>query len=93
MLYMHIITWEPAQRDAVAKRAQTMGLKMPEGVKLIGFWNDLEGHRAFMLVDRSPAVVDAKHILESSWAWSDLCKTEVVPVMEFEEMMKLLPKS
>lgn len=93
MLYMHIITWEPAQRDAVAKRAQTMGLKMAEGVKLIGFWNDLEGHRAFMLVDRSPAVVDAKHMLEASWAWSDLCKTEVVPVMEFEEMMKLLPKS
>ncbi len=93
MLYMHIITWEPAQRDAVVKRAQTMGLKMPESVKLIGFWNDLRGQRAFMLVDVPPAVVDAKHILESSWAWSDLCKTEVAPVMEFEEMMKLLPKS
>ena len=92
MLYMDIITWEPDQRDAVAKRAQTMGLKMPEGVKLIGFWNDLHGHRAFMLVDMPPAAIDAKHILEAHWPWSDLCKTEVAPVMEFEEMMKLLPR-
>jgi hypothetical protein len=93
MLYMHIITWEPAQRDAVVKRAQTMGLKMAEGEKLIGFWNDLHGHRAFMLVDMPPAAVDEKHILESSWPWSDLCKTETVAVMAFEEVMKLLPKS
>ena len=93
MLYMHIITWEPPQRDAVEKRAQTMGLKVAEGVKLIGFWNDLHGNRAFMLVDTPPAAVDAKHILEASWAWSDLCKIEVVPVMELEEVMKLLPKS
>jgi hypothetical protein len=92
MLYMHIITWEPPQRDAVVKRAQTMGLKMPEGVKLIGFWNDLRGLRAFMLVDVPPAAVDEKHILEASWPWSDLCKMEVAPVMEFEEAMKLLPR-
>ena len=92
MLYMHIITWEPAQRDAVEKRAQTMGLKVAEGVKLIGFWNDLHGHRAFMLVDVDPAAVDAKHILEANRPWSDLCKTEMVPVMEFEEVMKFLPK-
>lgn len=92
MLYMHIITWEPAQRDAVVKRAQTMGVKMPEGVKLIGFWQDLHGHRAFMLVDTPPAAVDAKHILEASWPWGDLCKTECVAVMETEEAMKLIPK-
>jgi hypothetical protein len=65
---------------------------MTEGVKLIGFWNDLHGHRAFMLVDVPPAAVDAKHILETSWAWNDLCKTETVPVMAFEEVMKLIPK-
>jgi hypothetical protein len=93
MLYMHIITWEPAQRDAVVKRAQAVGVKLEKGEKLIGFWNDLHGHRAFMLVDVPPAAVDAKHILEASWAWNDLCKTEVVPVMEFQEVMKLLPKT
>lgn len=93
MLWMHIITWEPAQRDAIIKRAQTTEMKFAEGEKLIGFWNDLHGHRAFMLVDTPPAVVDAKHILEGSWPWSDLCKVEAVAVMEFEEMMKLLPKS
>ena len=91
MLWMHIITWDPDKRDEVIKRAQTeAALKVPEGAKLIGFWNDLHGCRAFMLTD-APAL-DPKQILEASFAWGDLCRIEVVPVMGFEEIMKLVPK-
>ena len=89
MLNMHIITWEPAQRDEVIKRAQTMGIKYSEGTKLIGFWIDLHGCRAFELTDGPPP--DPKGTFEASFAWNDLVKIEVVPVMEYEEVMKLLP--
>ena len=37
-------------------------------------------------------VVDPKAILAMSFAWEDLGKTEFVPVMETEEILKLLPK-
>jgi hypothetical protein len=43
-----------------------------------------------MLTD-APAL-DPKQILEASFAWGDLCRIEVVPVMGFEEIMKLVPK-
>jgi hypothetical protein len=93
MLWMHIITWDPDKRDEVIKRAQAeAALKVPEGAKLIGFWNDLHGCRAFMLTDVAPAMVDAKFILEAGWPWHDLVKVECFPVMEFEEIMKLVPK-
>jgi len=92
MLYMTIITWEPAQRDAVIKRVQTMGVKVPKGVKVLGMWADLSGHRVFQLTDWPP-VADPKIILEDNLAWTDLVKIESVPVMQVEEMMKLLPKA
>lgn len=91
MLWMNIWTWAPEKRDEVWKRAEALGTKMPEGVKLLGQWVDLNGCRAFELID--VAAVDPKLILESVWPWSDLCKVEAVAVMEGEEIMKLLPKS
>ena len=91
MLYMTIITWEPPQRDAVAKRFATLGPKHPAGVKVLGHWVDVNGGRAFELTDWPPAV-DPKILVETSFASNDLCKIESVPVMPAGEIMKLLPK-
>jgi hypothetical protein len=92
MLYMTILTWEPPQRDAVIKRFATLGVKEPAGVKVLGMWVDINGGRAFEL-EEWPATADPKLSVQASFAWNDLCKIEPVPVIEAQEMMKLLPKA
>ena len=93
MLVMNIMTWEPDKRDEVLKRTQ-MGVRVPEGVKMLGLWSDVSGCRAFFLIDATDkAAVDPKAILEGWWRpWGDLCKLERCWVIETEELMKLLPK-
>ncbi|MFQ6062820.1 MAG: DUF3303 domain-containing protein [Methanosarcinales archaeon] len=87
MLFMTIFTWEPDKRDEVVKRRATE--KVPERIKVIGEWVDLQGGRVFILSETA----DPKAVLAESFAWNDLGNIECVPVMEAEEVLKLLPKS
>ena len=87
MLFVAISTWEPERRDEVDKRAAAMA-KIPEGIKLIGSWVDLAGGRVFEVAEAA----DPKAVIEGSYLWNDLCKVEIVPVMESEEAVKLIPK-
>ena len=86
MLFMGIFTWEPEKTGEVVKRRATE--EIPEGMKMIGEWKDLGRGRIFRLFE----AVDPKVILAMSSAWEDLGKAEIVPVMETEEVLKLLPK-
>jgi len=87
MLFMGILTWEPEKRDEVIKRRA--GWEYPEGVKVIGEWSDLGGNRVFSLAE----IDDPKAMLAAASAWTDVTKLEIVPLMETEEMLKLLPKT
>ena len=87
MLFMDIVTWKSEKRDEVAKRA--IEWKCPEGMKEHGYWIDLTGNRAFYLHE----VDDPKVILASNENWTDIAEIDSVPVMEFEEILKLLPKN
>ena len=87
MLFMDIWTWEPEKRDEVAKRAAEW--KCPEGIKVIGEWFDLTGHRAFYLYE----VEDSKVLLAANDYWTDIAKCESVPVMDIEEVKKLMSKA
>ena len=86
MLFMTIFTWEPEKRDEVFKRREVE--EIPEGYKVIGEWVDISGGQVFRLFD----VDDTKVIPAVTFAWNDLGKPEIVPVMETEELMKLMPK-
>jgi len=86
MLFMSIYTWEPEKRDAVTKRRAEKGTMIPQGMKIIGEWSCLAGGRVFRLVE----VDDPRVMLGASAAWADLGKIEIVPVMETEEVLKLL---
>ena len=88
MLFMSVYTYEPAQRDEVIKRRAEKGAMAPPGMKIIGEWSDVTGGRVFRLVE----VGDPRVMLGASAAWADLGKVESVPVMETEEVMKLLPR-
>jgi len=86
MLFMSIFTWEPEKMDEVVKRRATE--KIPEGIKMVGEWKDLGRGRVFRLYEAA----DPKAILAMNFAWADLGKAEFIPVMETEEVLKLLPK-
>ena len=77
-------TWKPENRDEVEKRAAEW--KCPEGIKEHGYWIDLTGNRLFFLYE----VDDPKVILAANEIWTDIAEVDSVPVMEMEEVMKLI---
>jgi len=85
MLYMNILTWDPDKRDAVIERTKKIGMEH-EGIKVIGTWVDLNGHRCFQLTEEAE---DPKFSLKANFIWSDLMKIEAVPIMEAGEFLKL----
>ncbi len=86
MLFMTIYTYEPEKREAVIKRRAEKGAMAPQGMKIVGEWSDITGGRVFRLVE----VDDPRVMLGASAAWADLGKIESVPVMQTEEVMKLV---
>jgi len=83
---MTIFTYEPEKRDQYIKRRAEKGALIPEGIKVIGNWSAIGGGRVFRLVE----VEDPKAVLAASFAWGDLGKIEIIPVMETGEAMKLI---
>ena len=58
----------------------------PQGMKIVGEWSAVTGGRVFRLVE----VDDPRVMAGASAAWADLGKIETVPVMQTEEVMKLV---
>jgi len=55
------------------------------GVKVVGEWIALAGHRGFMVFEAQ----DPKAVMATTLVWSDLLRFESVPIMEAEEVMKM----
>jgi len=83
---MSIITWEPEKRDEVIKRFTEKGVMTLKGRKVSGTWSEIGGNRAFRLVE----IEDPKALAAATFVWSDLAKIEEIPVIETEEMMKVI---
>ena len=86
MLFMTIYTYEPENRETVIKRRAEKGTLVSAGVKILGEWSAITGHRVFRLVE----VEDPRAFLAGAAAWTDLGKIESYPVMPTEEVIKLL---
>ncbi|UCF91611.1 MAG: DUF3303 family protein [Desulfobacterales bacterium] len=89
MLFMSIYTYAPEQRNAIVKRAVERGDSTPEGIQMIGEWIDISGGRIFSLFETN----NPNAILASNYAWSDLGRIEITPVMEAEKVMKAIQGS
>ncbi len=85
MLYMGIYTVEPEKVEESYKKLA--GKWVPEGVKILGHWIDLAANRTFILWE-----ADAESTAKFARMWSDIGKSELVPVMEIEKYMKLTQK-
>lgn len=86
MLYMTIFTYESENRDEVIKRAVTKGTMVPEGAKNLGEWSSTGGGKVFRLIEMDDPLVAYK----ASYAWSDLGKIEIFPVIDTQELLKIL---
>ena len=88
MLFMVVFTYEPEDRETVVNRRKEIGQTKVPGMKTIGEWSYLGSGKVFELVECD----NPRSMLGASSAWADLGKLEIFPVMETEELMKLLPK-
>ena len=84
MLFMMIINFEPEKRSEVVKRRIEKGPISRD--KIIGVWGAIAGGRIFGVAE----VDDPKTLFERVYAWSDLGRIELIPIMATEEMIKLV---
>lgn len=85
MFFMNICTWAPEDEKEIARRRTNW--KWPEGVKVIFEFADLQGCRTINIVD-----TDAKGLIASRAAWTDVMVFETFPVYPFGESKKLVKR-
>ena len=88
MLFLSILSFDAANREAILKRRALGGEKVPEGVHVLQELVDLSKNRVFRISE----VTDPKAILEANMAWNELGEVETVLVMETEEVLESLDR-
>ena len=86
MLFMVTFTGEPGNQKEALKRAAERKNTEWEGVKVIGRWVYPGAHKAFALCEAQDVTALVKMTLPSS----DLGRYEIVPVIELEELRKMV---
>ncbi len=81
MKFIVIHTWEPHERNEIAKRRMENGLMVPKGIKVVSEWLDTNGARQIILFEAD----SAKECFKWSISWGDLGKYETFPVVEVED--------
>ena len=81
MLYMVVETYKDGAAPEIYRRAGEQGRLMPEGLRYVSSWVDLELKRCFQLLETE----DASLFEVWTEAWSDLVEFEVVPVQTSAE--------
>jgi hypothetical protein len=81
MRFMAIWTWEPEQRDPMYQKRTTEGRLLPEGIKPISEWLDVQGGRGFFLCECE----DTMAIWSACNNWNNIAKWDVFPVVEVQD--------
>ncbi len=85
MLYMVLERFKEGAAPEVYRRAEERGRLIPEGLRYVASWVDLEFRRCFQLMEtEDPSLLDA-------WIreWSDLVDFEAVPVRTSAEAAQI----
>jgi len=81
---MIMFQWEPGKTEEIMQRR--MMESVPSGVNVIKEWVALDTNIVFRLIDTNDPVA----LLKDSSIWADLGYTEMHPVMDSLDVMKLL---
>ena len=84
MLFMIMFQWEPGNTETIMQTR--MKESVPSGVNVIKEWIALDTNIVFRLIDTNDPVA----LLKDSSIWADLGYTEMHPVMDSLDVMKLL---
>jgi len=86
MLFMMTFTGEPKNQAEALKRAAERRNATYEGIKVIGQWVYPGAHKSFTVGEANDVAALVKMTLPSS----DLGQYEIVPVIELEELRKMV---
>ena len=86
MLFMVTFTGEPGNQKEALKRAAERKNVQWEGVKVIGRWIYPGAHKAFALCEAN----DVTALVKLTLPLSDLGHYEIVPVIEVQELVKMM---
>lgn len=89
MLFVAYTKIKTENRDAVYKRFQEIGNGEVEGVKLLGTWHSLTQDENWSVLESSDAVQIAKLFHK----WTDLALNHLTPVVDNDDMYKVLERS
>ncbi|WP_135606185.1 DUF3303 domain-containing protein [Methanococcoides sp. NM1] len=84
MLFMDIVSWEPKDNNEVAERFSNW--ESPEGIKVIGEWEDLSTCRHIVVYDAE----NAEAYAAAMFPWRDICYFDSFPIMESSKVMKFM---
>jgi len=86
VLFMTVFSYPPSNRDEVIKRRLQKGPQLPDTLKLVGEWSYIGSGKVFRLVEAADAVEGFK----ASYPWSDIGTIEFYPVVEVEQVMRMV---
>lgn len=86
MYFMSIYTFNSANRDAVVARFKETGGAPPDGIKVLARWHDVGGLRGYTICEADDPIAISKW----SYRWTDLMKIEAFPVLNDEQLVKVL---
>jgi hypothetical protein len=81
---MNIFQWEPGRTDEIMQIR--MKESIPPGMKIIKEWVALDTNTVFRLFDTNDPVA----LLQVGSIWADLGYSELHPVMDSQDAMKML---
>ena len=86
MLYMVLEKFNEGAAPEIYRRARLQGRLLPEGLKYVSSWVDLESRRCFQLMETDDASLFELWIRQ----WNDLAQFEVIPVRTSAEAALLI---
>ncbi len=86
MHFMSIYTFHAEYKNAAVARFKETGGAPPTGIKMLARWHDVGGRRGYTICEADDPVA------LSIWSnkWTDLMKIEVFPVVNDEQLVKVL---
>lgn len=86
MLFMVIEQFKNGQTLEIYRRYQEKGRMMPEGLKYVDSWIEVNFNRCFQLMECDDLRLFQEWVLQ----WQDLGEFEIVPVVPSKETVKVV---
>ena len=86
MLFMVIEIFRPGQAPAIYRRFRDRGRMMPEGLRYVSSWVDLDFQRCYQVMETE----NENDLKEWMSNWDDLMDFEIIPVRTSADAVKAI---